>query len=88
MGVYLPSVQVHSGTSLMSSARSTGSRSGAGFMHAWTLEGEAGWEDEDEFKKLVSPESLTLACLGIAHADAQIAPKIGGRLGAAARGRK
>lgn len=61
---------------------------GSRIMHAWTLEGKPGWEDEDEFKKLISPESLTLACLGIAHADAQIAPKIGGRLGAAARGRK
>lgn len=61
---------------------------GSRVMHAWTLEGKPGWEDEDEFKKLVSPESLTLACLGIAHADAQIAPKIGGRLGAAARGRR
>lgn len=61
---------------------------GSRVMHAWTLEGKPGWEDEDDFDKLVSPESLTLACLGIAHADAQIAPKIGGRLGAAARGRK
>lgn len=57
-------------------------------MHAWTLEGKPGWEDEDQFDKLLSPEALTLACLGIAHADAQIAPKIGGTLGAAARGRK
>jgi hypothetical protein len=61
---------------------------GSRIMHAWTLEGKPGWEDEDEFKKLISAESLTLACLGIAHADAQIAPKIGGRLGAAARGAK
>ena len=61
---------------------------GSRVMHAWTLEGKPGWEDEDDFKKLVSPESLTLACLGIAHADAQIAPKVGGRLGAAARGRR
>jgi hypothetical protein len=61
---------------------------GSRVMHAWTLEGKPGWEDADDFKKLVSSEALTLACLGIAHADAQIAPKIGGRLGAAARGRK
>lgn len=61
---------------------------GSRVMHAWTLQGKPGWEDDDQFQKLVSPESLTLACLGIAHADAQIAPKIGGRLGAAARGRR
>jgi hypothetical protein len=57
---------------------------GSRITHARSLEGTSDWTPDD-WRKLTSSEALTLAVLGLVGADAQIAPKIGGRFGAAVR---